>query len=267
VDRARSWRHIIRGCIVGSLCVDVAGFFVVWLDMQSQTKGEVASAIWVWSVFASSALCLLLSVFAMTRLGDRKLGAAAIVVALAMLITIMPAVRYAGLEHARRTVGRDLEIEKLTGIYRAAYVYSIDHGGQFPPHAGSLIGVNHLTAKSFVSYFNKDQTPPRYIPGTDPGPVYRFGDWIFCYAGLGGEHAPSEAFFGFETRRRPGQIVEKPPVPVRYQPEIRQVVFMDGHASGMVNGDFDKLLAAENNRRVEVFHLPPIELDKIDGGR
>lgn len=159
--------------------------------------------------------------------------------------------------HVQRTHDYGPQFEKLAAFYDALNRFAVAHEGRWPDHVSELTGPS-LPAETFLSPWRRPDRTPK-PPSDAQGAVYRHGDLVFCYRGLGGASAPADSVLAFSAKLAPQERRLGLSGPARYDPDGRAVLFGDGQTRRISDHQFEQLLQKENRRRADRFGLPPIE--------
>ncbi len=164
--------------------------------------------------------------------------------------------------HVQRSINYGPELEKLAEFYDALNRFAQDNGGRFPTHVSQLTDRGLPATLFWSSWRRLDQSLP--AASSKPQPVYRFGDFVFCHAGLDPNHLPADSILAFTAKLAPTERDLSLQGTRRYEPNVRAVLFGDGRTLRVPDHQFDKLLENENLRRTQQFGLPAIETRQFD---
>ena len=165
-----------------------------------------------------------------------------------------------GLERIRHHAQRERDygpgLEKLEAFYDALNQFATEHDGKFPDKLTTIVSTDDTSP--FRSTWRRPGTEPtvRTVTATD---IYRHGDFVFCYKGLGGTDAPPSSILAFSAKLAPGERNLELSGTGRHAPGTRLVLFGNGRAQAIADFQFQRLLNAENQRRIKKFGLRPIE--------
>ena len=258
VTAVHGWAPIpLRVALVG-LCL---GFGVLLLPIRSPSAGLHSTLLA--AACLSALVAAVGAVLVLFRLHRHGAGAEAMAVVLtgflAPAMTVPVATKGYRIihQHVRRSLDYGPQFEKLAAFYDALNRFAATHEGRYPDHAAELAGKS-LPAETFLSPWRRQDSMPN-IPSMGQGPVYRHGDFVFCYKGLEAGSAPADSILAFSTKLAPHERRLVLSGPERYDPAGRAVLFADGRTRRVPDHQFDRLLQMENQRRADRFGLPPIE--------
>jgi hypothetical protein len=215
------------------------------------------------------ALCAAVAAVVITvRLVRHGAEAEPIVLAISGLIAVALVAPLAshGLDKIRRHAQRQFNygpgFEKLEAFYDSLNHFATDHDGQFPDHVRELTLPGDLP-NPFLSAWRHHGSNLSF-QSLQPASVYRHGDFIFCYTGLGGTAAPPDSVLAFSARLGPTDRDLSRIGTGRHAPQIRLILFADGRTAAMPLYRFEQLMQRENQRRAKQFGLPAIRMSDFE---